>query len=268
MVLGRYLGWRKRFIHAKKRMVHLSNEARGTILNLAPTLHKDAQILLELIRAGGALTPHLSRDVAVFYQPKPVPFASNKVLRKAIRRRDHDMLLYEWDVHHLHLSDTLDKSRTGGFTVRGNLLLYVVFRWDDAFVINVRDHGSFAAKALAEIVHPLHGIVGLSHHITDEGRKSLRSHGISSPFFEHRGKYYGLGMGYASDGSSIRATMRANQTVLAARKCDEILAKNPSIFRRHLKIKAAQPIDLRCVLRADDDWAIVDVNSNRGFKLL
>ena len=82
--------------------------------------------IVRAIEAGEDLTPRLSRGVKTAYEPKPM---RDKRLH---RRRDLDLLIADWGVHHLHLGTTVCAD---GFVERGDDLLFAAFGDDTAYLL-------------------------------------------------------------------------------------------------------------------------------------
>jgi hypothetical protein len=76
------------------------------------------------------------------------PFMSKGILRPA----SIDQLLYEWDIHHLHLSER----GTGAFAKRSDYVLMVRFTRDDAYLIWVGRHPHGDGWSRAELLHRVH----------------------------------------------------------------------------------------------------------------
>lgn len=225
-----YLNWRSRFITAQPRRVHLAPELLASARYVE---HRAAVDDLERkIHAGAELTPHLSRGVATAY----VPHAFRPA--QAQRRRDLDLLVAEWSIHHLHLSTTLE---IDGFVARTDDLLFAHFAERDAYLIGIFPHGSWAAKDIAcicvrnwpaaEIFHEARGIIGLAQpDVDDEARLQLRNAGVTS-FLEIDGKVY-LPQGQTTGGTPMHATQSSNQLMHALRRLREDLAAQPEAMVR------------------------------------
>ncbi len=132
-----YLNWRTRFISARPRRVHLSRE----LLSSAKYRSHRASVhaIVSKIESGEDLTPHLSRGTKTAY-------ATTGQSRRG--RPDLDRLIADWDIHHLHLATTLDSD---GYVTRTGDLLFGHFAPDDAYLIGVFPHKSWAALEIAEI---------------------------------------------------------------------------------------------------------------------
>lgn len=132
-----YGNWRYRCPPPRPRSVHISRELEKEMRTgdapaaLGPLIQK--------IKEGNALKPFLSRNVDVAVdRSEGTPHH---------RRKDLDLLLAEWGVHHLHLSEVIEAD---GFAERTRDLLFVVFRPNDAYLIGIFPHGSWTKRAVAE----------------------------------------------------------------------------------------------------------------------
>jgi hypothetical protein len=173
-----YLNWRARFIPTVPRRVRLSREL---IASAKYTEHRRVvDAITAKIEGGEDLTPHLSKDIWTVY----IPAAKR---RAGGRRADLDRLTAEWGIHHLHLSLDI---RSNGFVTRTGDLLFGFFAADEAFLIGVFPHGSWARQEIAEIAvrnWPDAGIftgsngpMSLAQHYSDEDELKLRNAGVST----------------------------------------------------------------------------------------
>jgi hypothetical protein len=106
-----FLNWQNRLIPARARRVY-----RSRALANDPEFAKhriDAERLISKIEKGDNLKPHLSKDVGIGYQA-PTP-------RTSARRRDLDLMLNDWQVHHLHISSNV---KADGFVAHAGPLLF------------------------------------------------------------------------------------------------------------------------------------------------
>lgn len=227
----RYLNWRSRFIPARPRDVHLASELMASSKYTEHRVAVDE--LARKIRASEDLTPHLSRAVATPY----VPHVSRPPKRH--RRADLDLLVAEWGLHHLHVSSTI---ASDGFVERGNDLLFGHFADQDAYLIGIFPHGSWAIKEIArvcvrnwpsaEIFHVARGALRLSQpDADDDTRLRLRQAGVTS-FLEIDGKVY-MPQGQTTAGTPMHATESSNQLMHALRQLREDLAAEPDAMVRN-----------------------------------
>jgi hypothetical protein len=214
-----YLNWRERFIPQRPRKVNISNELRqnSKVVDDALALVFDA--ICKKIEAGDDLNPHLSDDVLIGFQSTPAK------PKKRFRRKDLDLMLNDWGVHHLHMSTTI---RSNGFTRRVGTLLFAVFKDDDAYLIQIVNHRDWTQKSIIEIVireWPDAGIVFeqkgadlTGMNFSEAEHKKLRNAGIN---IRHEyGEKTWLSRGITTAGTSISATDRARK-ILNSAQCFE-----------------------------------------------
>lgn len=180
-ILITYLNWRARFIPPHPRRVHLSRELLSSSKYAEHRPAIDA--IVAKIATGEDLTAHLSKDIGT------VHVARAKRPSGGGGRSDLDRLIAEWGIHHLHLSLAVQNN---GFVTRTGDLLFAYFAADDAFLIGVFPHGSWARLQIAavtvrnwpgaNIFTPLNGVLGLEEAFSDEDRLRLRRAGLSTPF--------------------------------------------------------------------------------------
>ena len=136
-LLIRYLAWRERLAHSHPRHVHKSRRllSHPTYAQRRNDIHR----IFAKVKVGLDVNPHLSKGVRFGYErPKPG--------RKDGRHIDG--LLNEWGVHHLHLSHEMGAD---GFTGRDDPVLAVIFQQEDAYFLDVIQHGEWAEDRLVEI---------------------------------------------------------------------------------------------------------------------
>jgi hypothetical protein len=205
-----YRVWRGRFLQPRPRNVHRSSELKGSTKSKE---HSKALAAIEAkIAKGEDLNPHLSSRISM-----PVGGDAGSPLAK---RSDRDLLLAEWDVHHLHLSTEMGPK---GFTKRTGDALFAVFRDSDAYLLGVFAHpanANWAAKDIfavlvrnwpgADLVIEARGLIGLSQDYSDEDRLKLRASGVMN-LQEVDGKIYSpASIGLTTAGTPTAATRQAD----------------------------------------------------------
>lgn len=176
-LLVAYHNWMSRLIQPRPRKVQVSVTLEG---KLPQSKHASAIAKIKGdIETGMPLTKYLSRGVRVA-AGVPRPDA------KFNRRRDLDLMLTSWQMHHLHLSVS---EEADGFVSRTEDLLFAVFRRDDAYLVDIMPHGSWSREHLLKValeelpeagaVHVIEGATGLAHTYTDEEHQTLRNVGIN-----------------------------------------------------------------------------------------
>lgn len=230
-----YLNWTNRLVRPAPRRVHWSAALRAN--PIAKARKTDLDKLLDKIEAGETLKPHLSRNVLHGYQP-------SNIKKSMGGRRDLDLLLAEWQVHHLHISSIVEPD---GFVFRPKKgsdepLLFAAFHSDDAYLIDFFEHGDWTREKIAQIliddfpqsgfVFHLKNIIGVSHQPSEVERGKRRGYGISSPIIEHNGAFYIIGLGgITSAGTAAMQTKLANYLLATLKKYSEFLTDNPDHIR-------------------------------------
>jgi hypothetical protein len=218
-----YFNWRLRFIPVCPRCAPLSAELRSS-----PKYQQHQASLyaiLAKIEAGEDLNPHLSDRVKVAYEP-----AATRAQKKS--RKDLDLLLSEWHLHHLHLGTAI---RTDGFIDRTTDLLFANFQEDDAYLIAILDHKGWTNLDLvttsvhnwlsAGIFTALRGAIGLAQPVADADRVRLRNAGVTT-MLEVDGTIY-CPAGQSTAGTPIAATVHSNSAMRALRELREVLQHRP-----------------------------------------
>jgi hypothetical protein len=219
-----YGNWRSRFISSRSRRVHRSSEL---FVNPKATQYVNALDAIESdIKAGVDLTRYLSRGVTHAYVP------SSATPAKTHQRRDRDLLVAEWGVHHLHLSTRVEAD---GFVKRTGDLLFATFRDSDAYFIDIYPHaGSWALEDVvrtavgnwpqAGLFHELNGVAGQT--FSDKERLELRKAGVTS-LLNIDGHSY-MPTGQTTAGTPVATTQVSMALQLGLRKAREELAGNPA----------------------------------------
>jgi hypothetical protein len=219
-----YFNWRLRFIPVRLRRAHLSAELRSSPKYLQH--QASLNTIVAKIEAGDDLNPHLSDRVKVAYEP-----ATTRA-QKQQWRKDLDLLLSEWHLHHLHLGTAI---RADGFTARTTDLLFANFQEDDAYLIAILDHQGWTKMDLvttsvhnwpsAGIFKAIRGPIALAQPVADTDRVRLRNAGVTT-MLEVDGTIY-FPAGQSTAGTPIAATMHSNSAMHALRELREMLRDRP-----------------------------------------
>jgi hypothetical protein len=198
-----YGNWRFRCPSARPRRVHISRELKAEMA--AGQAPETLKALIQRIEHGEDLKPFLSRSVKVAIEGREGT--------PRHRRKDLDLLLAEWGIHHLHLSTSIQGD---GFTKRTRDLLFVVLRPDDAYLIGVFPHGSWTKRAIAEravrnwpeaeLFFRAKYAVGLTQEWDESESAALRKAGINQAMMID-GHVYSP-MGQMGDGSAMAVSRR------------------------------------------------------------
>lgn len=188
-LLSEYGTWRARLVSPTPRRCHFSAELAAD--PKATKRKADLDTLIAKIEAGEDMGPHLSARVRQGHDPNAPSLAA---------RKDRDLLLADWGVHHLHLTPK-----------HGDDLVFAVFRPEDAYLIGLYSHRDWARRSVLETLirnWPDAGLViklplmGLTNDWGDRDRKQLREAGISIPAIEYDGAvWWAASLGQAADGT-------------------------------------------------------------------
>lgn len=217
-VLLAHATWRARQIPARPRAVHRSAQlisSEGALEH-----HDELNALIAMIVRGDDLTPHLSRGA------------------QKINRRDR--MLADWGIQHLH------------FTPEGGPdVVFGVFRDDDAYLIGIYPHESWALQEVveiavrswpdAEIFQRLNYVIGTTQTLTDEERAEIRQAGVSASIVEADGEVYvARAIGQTLDGSNVQDVMRINMIMHQLRDLRENLDERLDGYRDHAEQETGQ----------------------------
>lgn len=258
-LLVTYINWQNRLIPAQPREVCQSWEFAANPLRWDPAYRPAVEHIIDALKTGGDLTAHLSTRIkSGFGTSGPTDFG---------RRSDLDLLLNDWNVHHLHLSTT---KRPDGFVERTGPLLFAIIGAKQAFVIDIApDHNSWTWEHVAHVmidnwpnanfVHHLSTVVW-APYVSEEERKVRRDAGIHTGFIERKGKYYMVGMsGLTSAGTNGQHTRLADAIILGLRGFEEHLDAQLEYVAETLRlnnIPVPSALDVRFIIRANGWFAL------------
>ncbi len=190
---------------------------------------RDFAALIDDIEKGRDLRKYLSRGVEIAAEVPGVALG---------RRRDLDLMLNDWGVHHLHISMQVEAD---GYVKRDDPLLFAIFRPKAAYLIDVMGHGDWTRDHLVEvladewpdegIIHQIKGskglqVVGLARKYTEEERARLRKKGINV-LLEVGGKVFVPAGGMSTAGTTIQATRAADKLLRDLTMFEEAFQKHP-----------------------------------------
>ena len=240
----RYLEMLNRRVFPVPRAVHFSAEIHdslGALARKADFEHRDEAadawrtvfVIRHLLTDGSNVNGFLSTRID-----------------HASGRRSRDGLLWDYGMHHFHLSRKPhedDKRRRAGFVRRSSYLLFSILTQEDAYFVDVRPHPNpqnlgwvrqdvlrIVRSNWPELIHPqiLRGVKG--DVLTDEEKAELRRKNINHVAELDGAAVAPLGGGTMTDGSSTFCTL------WASRLLDEI--------RLHQEYFDGQPAELRAAL--------------------
>lgn len=258
-----YKNWLDRLVRPVPRAVHCSSALKANPLASDPAYKAPLEQIIEKLKTGTDVTPHLSRSVRIGYQPDTA--------RK--QRQDLDLLLNDWGVYHLHLSTKIERY---GFVERTGPLLFAMFRPADAYLIEIVPHGGWTRDRVMQIVakdwpgaglvHEMKGVTPPSMSLSEQDRKVLRNKHVNA-FFECDGKVYSPTSGLTTAGTSVTNTFAVIQIFKDAAWFCKKVEENPSYVSATLMengIEAPENVDLHFTFFHDGGYGIVE--SQTGFR--
>ena len=258
-----YHNWHNRIPIAEPRKVHISAALGNN--TLAVQFQVPITSIAKDITAGNPLKKYLSRRIKI---SAALP-SRNRALQ---HRRDLDLLLNSWGIHHLHLSTNIEQD---GFATRTGPLLFAVFQQGHAYLLDIVEHGNWTSLRPLEVLvrefpesgafHTLQGVAGLSYEPDEAGRKLLRNHAINTPIMID-GKAVMPNGGMVSSGTTLAAT-RASDMLLEA--IDHFIGNLDNIPISDAATTAARPRlnDLTFGIHHTAGAGFLDVRSKRFFAL-
>jgi hypothetical protein len=206
-----YANWAERMISAVPRIIHEAKALISNPLSSDPRYKPGLDAIRQKIVQGDDLTGHLSKRITKGYRP------SQTDQMNLNRRPDLDLMLSDWGVHHLHISENIESD---GFVERTGPLIFAVFHRDAAYLIDIFEHGAWADKSIIRIiihewpntgiVYKVPGIMASLQPHSDTDHIALRGVGINSAI-EIDGNVWKARSGITTAGSSLSATMGANK---------------------------------------------------------
>jgi hypothetical protein len=246
-----YLNWRFRFVPARSRAAYLSSE-----LLTSPKYpeHRAAiDTIVTKIKAGGDLSPHLSKRASTAYEPT----RNRKASRAA--RKDLDLLLSEWNIHHLHLSTAIGPD---GYVGRTKDLLFANFQHDDAYLIAIYSHGDWTMTDLglisirnwpdAGIFRKLQGVLGLAEPVAETELPALRNAGLTTLLELDDAVYAPAGQSTA--GTSIAASTWSINITHALRRLRDTINDRERLTEIARGAGVELATDIRWVACSQDGW--------------
>jgi hypothetical protein len=127
-VVEHYMTVLRRTVAPRPRRVHVAKQ-----LYVHSACQKAYGLMVERIKNSIDLKPFLSKGI--------------------LRPRSPDSLLYDWDIHHLHLAE---QQGAGAFSPRSDYVLMVRFTAEDAYLIQILHHPSGPGWSRCDLLNRLH----------------------------------------------------------------------------------------------------------------
>jgi hypothetical protein len=212
-----YHNWLSRLVRPVPRRVLKSMQLlTNTLSHTFSTALADIEAAIE---NGDDLTPRLSKAVATY----------GYVAGSGSGTRDKDLMLNDWGVHHLHLGTGQD-AKDPRFLGRTDELLFVIFRPDTAYLLDIVPHMNWTKQEIvriavtnwpgAELFLELLGIMAPSAPYTEAEHGKLRKAGVATPIEVDGRVYVARGM-LSTAGTSIQSTRAADSLIETLERFEE-----------------------------------------------
>ncbi len=229
-----YYNWATRLVPPQPRTLHKSHAFEQN--RLTSQRASDLALIIADIEQGRNLKKYLSRDI---------DRAAVKVARD--KRRDLDMLLNDWGIHHLHISSVVEAN---GFVKRDDHLLLVSFKPDAAYLIDVMAHRDmtdhkWVRHHLLEVLAsewPHEGVIyemqtpAAPNQLTETQRANLRGNHYNTAFSFGGRTFVPRGLMMAN-GTTIEAWLYARALLNRVGEVEKALTENPrgcaAVFERY-----------------------------------
>lgn len=207
--------WLNRIPTRFPRRVHVSDTLRGKILT--PYEIHGIQSLTSALESGRNIRPFLGESTVSI---------RNRTRRKSKMGKSNDLFFSAWGLHHFHLG--ADFANSGKRVMRSRRVLIAYLSEFDAYFINVASHGKGFADAWGDKSHfeifqrnwphvferyELKGVMAPKQEDQFSAYEymSLRESGVTTSVIVNGRVFLGLGLGIATDGSSIKAVKMSDR---------------------------------------------------------
>ncbi len=184
-------------------------------------------------------------------------------------------MLNDWGVHHLHISSTVEAD---GFVTRDGPLLFVSFRPNAAYLIDIMSHGDWVRDHVLQVLASEWPNEGVIHKVRDppsgnpitEGqRANLRGNPYNAAF-TFGSKLFMPAGGMMADGTTLAAWRYARQVLGKIALFEQALAANPRClardFERHGLVFPETP-KFEFVLK-EDEPSVVEIKTGALIPLM
>lgn len=249
------------FVRDAKELFKRSLEARGVIIK-----HDDDPIISwyiyheriipasqrKVVKAKGFSCPPLFTEKLKRLETEIENGANlNSYLSRSIMDcSKDDLMLYDWGIYHLHISDKLDIKKSDGFMERSDLLLYALFDNDKAYFIKTINHkgenNMWTQKECLEIINDnwphllepyiMKGVSKEQQYISDDERSALRRNHLNTFITLNNGVVImPPNMGLVCDGSPFKAVYDADYLKKQLNAVQSSILNDISYFRKKIK---------------------------------
>lgn len=217
-VLQSYCSYTYRLIEKRPRAIY-----KATSFACPAEVEIGLKWLEEKIRKGESVNPHLN---------------------SATKKDKLDGLLYDWGIHHLHLGETFSAP---GYVKRTGPVLFAIFRKNNVYFIDIRDHVGWSDKGLLDIVNEnwsellsIYKMEGVKPETSFDEKEItlLRKSGINTFHELSAGNsYLPMGGGITSAGTSMMAMQTYVEMIRMLNDIKTNIRANVKYFVSHVEPK-------------------------------
>ena len=266
---ARYLEMLNRRITPIPRKAHFSEEIHkslGKLRQQADTEQREAAA-----DAWGAV--FLIRHLLV--EGKNVNCFLSKRIESATGERSIDPLLWDFGMHHFHLSKEVEQD---GFVERSDYLLFAIIAQEDVYFVDVRPHCDslvWFRQDLLKIVYSnwpelieskiIRGVKGTV--LTDEEKQNLRRKNLNTAAQIGDNAIAPMGGGITTAGTSTLCQILADKFLNEIGECQSYLGTQPAEVKAALQDKGINidgDMEFKLVLLDSLGWSDEMVRSLRG----
>ena len=195
--------------------------------------------------------------------------------------RNEDLLLSDWGIYHLHLSDETDDKKRDGFMKRSDKLLMVRIDKNCVYFITVVSHNKknlWTLKRYIQIIrdnwpetiekYRLQDVKAVEHISEDKHTLARKKHALTITELEDGTCYMLLGGGYASDGSSITAVRMYDTFMEQLQDAEKVLRNNlckqsdlREWMEKEAEIPASAPLHIHLMKIRDKSFLMIEEKS-------
>lgn len=260
-----YFNWQERLITPVPRAVHRSQVLSANPLIAHPQYGPAMEQITRKLKLGEDVTPHLSRNVIQGYE------VTSKDGADKTFRKDLDLMLNDWGVHHLHLSTDVEED---GFTKRSGPLLFAAIKGIDAYLIDIKDHKSWTCRDIlrimieewpdAQLAYPSSVFSSISYTPTETEHETSRQLHINCAF-EINGKVYTPRGGLLLSGHSETASEKAHMIIAKSRLAEKVIPKYIDEINQNTNIDGQQTphnLDIHFKLTDTHECMLIEYSTN------
>lgn len=266
---ARYLEMLNRRITPFPRSVHFSEEIHDSL----GKLRQQADLEKREAAADAWGVVFLIRHLLI--EGKNVNCFLSKRIDSATGKRSVDPLLWDFGMHHFHLSKKVDQD---GFAERSDYLLFAIVAQEDVYFVDVKLHCDplvWFRQDLLKIAHSnwpeliqanvLRGVKGTV--LTDEEKQNLRRKNINSVAQIGDNVIAPMGGGLTKAGTSTLCQFLAMKFLKEVRECQTYLETQPAEIKAALQDKGRNidgDMEFKLVLMESLGWSDEMVRSLKG----